>query len=122
TQVDNLVAASEHIGYVLDTYGSWEETIREVGFVITADHAQSAVSDQKDHIIDFDDVLADFTRVPPGKGRDRFEDQDLALAGNGRAAFVYTAPCRRDELSEAVVQALVQLPGVDQGIWRGEGG
>ena len=118
TQVENLITASEHIGYVLDTFGSWEETARRVGFVVTADHAQSPVADDKEHIIDFDDVLADFSRVPPGRGSDPFDGKDLAVAGNGRAAFVYTAPGRRDELIGPVVKALLQSPGVDQAMWR----
>ena len=118
TQVGNLIAASEHIAYVLDTFGSWEQTLHRVGFVLTADHAQSPIADDKDHVIDFDDVLADFTMVPPGRGQDRFEGKDLAVAGNGRAAFVYAAPGRRDELIEPVVKAVLQSPGVDQAIWR----
>src|ERR687887_1419286 len=64
TQVGNLIAASEHIAYVLDTFGSWESTLQRVGFVLTADHAQSPIANDEDHIIDFDDVLADFARVP----------------------------------------------------------
>ena len=118
TQVDNLVAAGEHIAYVLETFGSWEETLARVGFVITADHAQSPIEDDKDHIVDFDDVLADFDRVEPGKGKDPFDGNDLAVCGNGRAAFVYTAPGRRDELLDAVVKAVLQSTGVDQALWR----
>jgi predicted AlkP superfamily pyrophosphatase or phosphodiesterase len=118
TQTENLIQASEHIGYVLDTFGSWEETLDRVGFVITADHGQSAIFDDDEHIIDFDDVLADFTRVVTGKGEDRFGGNDLAVCGNGRAAFVYAAPGRREELVEPVVKAVLQSPGVDQALWR----
>jgi len=118
TQVDNLVAAGEHIGYVLDTFGSWEQTAERVGFVLTADHAQSPVANDKEHVIDFDEVLADFSRIEPGKGPDPFDGKDLAVAGNGRAAFIYAAPGRRDELVEPVVKAVLQSPGVDQAMWR----
>ena len=118
TQVDNLIQASEHIGTVLDVYGSWERTLQEVGFVLTADHAQSPIADDDEHIIDFDDVLADFARVGHGKGEDPFEGNDLAVAGNGRAAFVYLAEDRREELREPVVKAVLQSPGVDQVMWR----
>jgi predicted AlkP superfamily pyrophosphatase or phosphodiesterase len=118
TQVGNLIVASEHIGYVLDTFGSWESTLQKVGFVLTADHAQSPIADDDEHIIDFDDVLADFARVPPGKGQNRFDGKDVAVAGNGRAAFVYAAPGRRDELIEPLVKAMLQSPGVDQAMWR----
>jgi Type I phosphodiesterase / nucleotide pyrophosphatase len=118
TQVDNLIAAGEHIGYVLETFGSWERTLQKVGFVVTADHAQSPIGNDKDHIIDFDDVLADFGRVQPGKGEDRFEGKDLAVCGNGRAAYIYAAPGRRNDLLEPVVKAVLQSPGVDQAMWR----
>ena len=118
TQVDNLVRASEHIGSVLDTFGDWDRTLREVGFVLTANHGQTPIGGDAEHVIDFDDVLADFRQVEPGKGRDPFEGRDLAVCGNGRAAFVYLAPDRRDELRGPVAAALLGSPGVDQVMWR----
>ncbi|MFN2589247.1 MAG: alkaline phosphatase family protein [Actinomycetota bacterium] len=118
TQVDNLVRASELIGHVLEALGSWERTVDEIGFVLTADHGQSAVIKDDDHFIDLDEVLDGFRLLDPKRGPDRFDDQDLAQCGNGRAGYIYLHPERAGELVRPVVDALLQHPGMDQVLWR----
>ena len=118
SQVDNLISADEHIRYVLDTYDSWEETLDRVGFVVTADHAQSPISGEADHIIDLHDPLDGFTHVSTGRGKEPFEDRDLAWAGNGRVGFVYLNTDRKEALLPAVTRALGDHPGIDQVMWR----
>jgi Type I phosphodiesterase / nucleotide pyrophosphatase len=118
SQVDNLAEADEHIRYVLEAFDSWEQALDQVGFVITADHAQSPISDAENHIIKLDDVLADFSRVSPKRGKEMFDGQDLAGAGNGRVAFIYLNEERRRTLSEPVSRTLLECRGVDQVMWH----
>lgn len=118
SQVDNLAAADEHVAYVLDAFDSWEQAVEEVGFVVTADHAQSPISSNEDHILDLNEVLSDFRRVSPKRGKERFKDNDLAAAGNGRIGFIYLNESRREALRPAVVDTLVSTDGVDQVMWR----
>jgi hypothetical protein len=118
SQLDNLAAADEHLRYVLDGFDSWERALDEVGFVVTADHAQSPVSDDKDHILDLDEVLADFRRVEPKKGKEPFRHADLAAAGNGRVGFVYLNEHRKEKLRGPVVETLDRTEGIDQVMWR----
>jgi hypothetical protein len=120
SQVDNLAEADEHIAHVLDAFPSWEQALDEVGFVITADHAQSPISNEKDHILDLNDVLADFERVQPDSEDENFGGKDLAAAGNGRVGFVYLNETRKARLREPVVRALLETTGVDQVMWRDE--
>lgn len=122
SQVDNLIAADAHLATVLDAYGSWDATFDRVGFVLTADHSQSPVADDDDHILDLDEILDGFERVSPGRGREPFDGADLAAAGNGRVAFVYLAEGRRELLRAPVAGALLQEPGIDQVMWRAGGG
>jgi hypothetical protein len=117
-QPKSLTEADEQIAYVLDTYGSWEETADRVGFVVTADHSQSPVSDREDHIIDLTDVLSDFSQIRYGKGKERFGRNDLAAAGNGRVAFVYLNEARKSKLRMPVARTLAEHPGIDQVMWR----
>lgn len=117
-QLDSLAKADENIAYVLDSFGSWEETLSNVHFVVTADHSQSPISNEDDHILDLCEVLADFTQVRTNRGTEPFEDNDLAVAGNGRVAFVYLNENRRDALIEQVGKTLLAHPGVDQVMWR----
>ena len=118
SQVDSLIEADEHIAYVLDGFDSWEEAVEQVGFVVTADHSQSPISDDPEHIIDLFDVLDGFKVVKPDKGKEPFRKKDVALAGNGRVAFFYLDPARRDRLVRPVANALLECPGVDQVMWR----
>jgi hypothetical protein len=121
SQVESLAEADDQVAYVLDTFGSWEEAVDEIGWVVASDHSQSPVSDEKDHILDLDEILDDFSRVEPGKGEEPFEDNDVACAGNGRVGFVYLNEGRKDVLRSPVVDALAESPGIDQVIWKESG-
>ncbi|MDQ3646888.1 MAG: alkaline phosphatase family protein [Actinomycetota bacterium] len=120
SQLDNLADADEKIANVLETFGSWEETLSKVGFVITADHSQSPISDEKDHILEFGDLLGDFRLLKPGRGAEPFKRNEAAAAGNGRVGFVYLNERRKAKLFEPVIGTLLQEPGVDQVMWRDE--
>lgn len=117
SQVDNLVAADEHLAYVLESLGSWERTAEEVGFVVTSDHSQSPIADADDHVLDLGDLLGDFSQVRPRRGKERFGDNDLAVAGNGRVGFVYLNEKRRQDLRRNVVRTLADAPSTDQVMW-----
>jgi hypothetical protein len=118
SQVDNLVQADEHLAYVLETHGSWEATLARTEFVVTADHSQSPISDQDDHILDLSEILGDFSQVRPAKGKEPFENNDLAAAGNGRVGFIYLNENRVRDLRAPVVRTLLEERGVDQVMWK----
>jgi hypothetical protein len=118
SQVDNLATADEHVAHVLDAFPSWEQTLEEVGFVITADHSQSPISNEKDHVLDVNEVFADFSRVEPSADDESFGDRDLAAAGNGRVGFIYLNDDRKQLLRERVVRTLLGTTGIDQVMWR----
>lgn len=121
-QVDSLAKADEHIAYVLDSFPTWEQAIDEVGFVVTADHSQSPIGDDDDHVFDLGIALDDFSQVRPRpRGKETFEDKDIAVCGNGRVAFVYLNEDRRTALLAPVVRAVGQLRGIDQVMWRMDG-
>jgi hypothetical protein len=117
SQVDNLAAADAHLAYVLESLGSWDRTADEVGFVVTSDHSQSPIADDDDHVCDLGDILDGFSQVRPGRGKERFGDNDIAAAGNGRVGFVYLNEARKAALRPAVVSALLEHPGTDQVMW-----
>jgi hypothetical protein len=117
SQTDNLAEADRHIAEVLGAYDTWEETLARVGFVVTADHSQSPVSEDKERILDMGEVLDEFEQVRPGK-HETFEDRDIAVCGNGRASFVYLNESRKAFLLPKVIRSLNQCEGVDQVMWR----
>jgi hypothetical protein len=125
SQVDNLERADAHIANVLDAFGSWEETLSKVGFVVTADHSQSPIADDEDHVLDVNEILGDFSRVEAGGTgeagrREEFGDRDVAAAGNGRVGFVYLNEDRRGTLLHPVANTLASTRGIDQVMWRDE--
>ena len=122
SQLENLVAADEHIAFVLDAFPSWDQACDEVGFVITADHAQSPISDEEDHILGFPEMLDDFKLIRPKPGKERMDGKDLAAAGNGRVGFVYLNEKRSKKLHAPVARALSAAEGIDQVIWREKDG
>ena len=122
SQPESLAEADRHIAEVLDAFDSWEQALEEVGFVVTADHSQSPVSDRKEHIVDFDRVLDDFRLVRRGRGKERFGRADLAWAGNGRVVFFYLHPERRERVRAPLLETLGAVEGIDQVLQRVEGG
>lgn len=118
SQVENIIEADAHVAHVLDAFDSWEQAVEEVGFVVTADHAQSPISDEEDHILHLDDILSDFKRVAPNRGKERFGDNEVAAAGNGRVGFIYLNESRKESLREQVVHTLRSTRGIDQVMWR----
>jgi hypothetical protein len=117
-QIDSLATADEHIAHVLDAYGSWEETLAKVGFVVTADHSQSPISDEADHICSLEEILGDFKQVRAKRGKEPFGKSDVALAGNGRVGFVYLDERKKAKLLQPVIDALDEHVAIDQVIWR----
>jgi hypothetical protein len=117
-QLDALADADKNIAFVLDTYGSWEETLQKVGFVVTADHSQSPISDQDDHIASLEDILDDFSQVRTKRGKEQFGRCDVALAGNGRVGFIYLNEEKKDRLLQPVIEKLAEHVAIDQVIWR----
>jgi hypothetical protein len=118
SQVDNLIEADKHLAYVLDAFDSWEQAVEEVGWVLTADHSQSPISDDKERICDLSEVLDDFKQVRPEKGKEHFKRNDLACAGNGRVGFIYLNESRRDLLQGPAIETLMEHPSIDQVMWR----
>ncbi|MDQ4064583.1 MAG: alkaline phosphatase family protein, partial [Actinomycetota bacterium] len=118
SQVDNLATADKHLAYVLETFGSWEETCERVGFIMTSDHSQSPISSESDHIIDLCEVLDGLSCVEPGRGKEPFGRKDLAVCGNGRVGFIYLNEARRERLRPAVIDALSEHVSIDQIMWR----
>jgi predicted AlkP superfamily pyrophosphatase or phosphodiesterase len=118
SQTESLAKADEHLAFVLDTFGSWEETLAKVEFVVTSDHSQSPISNEDDHILDLTEILDGFKQVRNKRGKERFGKNDVASAGNGRVAFIYLNTKRRDELCEPVATTLLAAEGIDQVMWR----
>ncbi|MDQ4095042.1 MAG: alkaline phosphatase family protein [Actinomycetota bacterium] len=118
SQVDSLAEADKHIAHVLDAFDSWERALEEVGWVVAADHSQTPIADDDDHILDFADLLDEFSQVKPDSGKEPFEDNDVACAGNGRVGFVYLNETRKERLRAPVVEALLRERGIDQVMWR----
>jgi hypothetical protein len=120
SQVDSLAEADEHVGHVLDAFPSWEQAIADVGFVVTADHSQSPVLNDDDHVFQLEDVLADFHAVDPSRGEEPLEGDgcDLACAGNGRLGFVYLNSDRKSFLHSSIVKTLAECPGIDQVMFK----
>jgi hypothetical protein len=121
SQVDSLADTDRHIAHVLDAFGSWDRALEDVGFVVTADHSQSPVSDEKDHVIDLTEVLDDFELVSPRRGKERFHNHDLASAGNGRVAFFYLNPSRPHRLKGRLIKTLREVDAIDQVMWTEDG-
>ncbi|MQB01220.1 MAG: hypothetical protein GEU78_13165 [Actinobacteria bacterium] len=118
SQTENIIAEDEHVAYVLDAFDSWEQACDEVGFVITADHAQSPVSDEEEHILEPAEMLDDFKLLRPKRGKERMDGRDLAAAGNGRVGFFYLNQDRAKKLHRPVTDTLLSCDGIDQVMWR----
>jgi Type I phosphodiesterase / nucleotide pyrophosphatase len=118
SQTESLVEADAHVAHVLDSFDSWEQALDEVGWVVVSDHSQSPIENDDDHILDLNEVLDDFETLDSGRGKEPFEDNDVACAGNGRVGFLYLNESRKGDLLRPVADTLCSQHGIDQVIWR----
>jgi hypothetical protein len=117
-QIDSLAEADENLQHVFDGFDSWEQAIEEVGWVVTADHSQSPVMDDDDHVFALEDVCEEFEKVDPSRGEEPMDGRDMAIAGNGRLGFVYLSPDRKSLLHSSVVACLEEADGIDQVMYQ----
>lgn len=77
--------ADQALQKLLNSYGSWEEAVEEVTWVVMGDSGQSAIKEEKETaLIDLNELLKGYTFLERGK-----ENAQLAIAVNERMAYIY---------------------------------
>lgn len=77
--------ADQAIQEMLGSFGSWEEAIQEVTWIVLGDSGQSSVKEKKEMgLIDLNDLLKGYTFWERGK-----ENVQMAIAINERMAYIY---------------------------------
>lgn len=114
--VDVLMAIDEQLSKLFAVYGGLDEMLKEVAIIITGDHSQSDLfSNPHERTIRLQEVLHDFTLVPPGEKWEHAED--VLACTNMRAAQIYLK--QPDTQRDKVIEALLKCERIDQVIWRG---
>ncbi|GEB32913.1 alkaline phosphatase family protein [Brevibacillus parabrevis] len=86
--IDGIENADKALQSLLDTFGSWDQAVEEVRWIVMGDSAQSAVkADRQAAIIDLRSLLAPFL-IPPISRPPQANDQ-VVIAANERMAYVY---------------------------------
>ncbi|WP_342567660.1 alkaline phosphatase family protein [Psychrobacillus sp. FSL K6-4046] len=77
--------ADQALQELLNSFGSWEDAVEEVTWVVLGDSGQSAVKEEKETaLIDLNKLLKGYTFLERGK-----ENAQLAIAVNERMAYIY---------------------------------
>lgn len=77
--------ADQALQELFNSFGSWEEAVQEVTWIVLGDSGQSAVKEEKETaLIDLNELLKGYTFLERGK-----ESAQLAIAVNERMAYIY---------------------------------
>ena len=114
--IEALIELDEKFGKIYEAFGGLEAMLEEVCVVLTADHSQSMIGEDKEKAgIHLDEVLAGFALADAGEPWDG--DDQLMVCPNMRAAQIYFHRPDVEQL-ERVVHQLLTDPRVDQVMWR----
>ena len=111
-QVSSIAAADRQLERLMHAGGGPDAFLEEHAVIVTSDHSQALVAER----IRLDLALDGFHIASPSAARS--VGAELALSPSQRSAMVYALDLeRRDELVRGVVDALVDLQGVDLVMW-----
>lgn len=82
-----LFHVDRQIQQLLDSYGSWEQAIKQNVIIITGDHGQTRIEQGDEYNIDLDRLLQAYTLLPLGKKVN--PAHQLVVCNNERMAYVY---------------------------------
>jgi len=118
TAVATLIHLDQRLGEFIDAYGGLEALLADVCVIVTADHSQSAMVDDKEKAaIRLDQILADCHLAQVGQPWQA--NDELMACPNMRAVQFYFK--QFDESSfHNVMARLLADPRVDQVIWPAE--
>lgn len=102
---------------LLDSFGSWEQALEKVTWIICGDSGQTAtLPPEKDPVIPLHKLLKGYQRLQPGKKTT--PDTELVLCVNARMAYIYALkPTVR---IPDLVTDLKEEPRIDLLSWREE--
>ncbi len=116
--IDTVIELDEKIGRIIEQFGGLDRMLEEVCLVVTGDHSQSNVVDEKnDPGIKLDELLGSFSIASPGEP---MEDSDnLVICPNLRSAQIYFHSPTQNRLRR-VTESLLSDQRIDQVIWSGD--
>jgi hypothetical protein len=114
--VTALEDVDTRLGELFSLYGGIEQFLAEFCLVLTGDHSQSNMLDDKETAaIQLDELLADFSIAEPGKSWEG--DDQLIVCPDMRSAQLYFRTLTSAKL-EQVIKQLLRDDRIDQLIWR----
>ncbi|MFC4077820.1 alkaline phosphatase family protein [Salinithrix halophila] len=88
SEIEGVRKLDQHIGELLDAFGSWEQALQGAIWVVCGDSGQTGVlSSGKDPVIPLHHLFEGYQLLQPGKTAD--SETEIALCVNERSAFVY---------------------------------
>ena len=111
-QVTSIAAADRQIERMMHAGGGPDQFLEDHAVVVTSDHSQALIEER----IRLDLALEDFHVATPSASAS--VGAELALSPAQRSAMIYALDLeRRDELVARVVDAVIELEGVDLAMW-----
>ncbi|MCB0196124.1 MAG: alkaline phosphatase family protein [Anaerolineae bacterium] len=106
----------KHLGTLFDIYGGVEKLLSEVCIVLTGDHAQSDMFEDKEELeIRLDELLSGFSIAPAGQPWS--DDDQLVICPDMRCAQIYFKDLAPKQV-EHILALLIADKRVDQLIWQ----
>ncbi len=99
---------------ILNLFGSWEEALDYLAFIIVGDHSQTLIGKSRRHLIDLQELLGDFGQLGLGK---HYRGESLVISPNERMAIL-DFPNEDAITREKAVKILAQDYRIGQIMWK----
>lgn len=113
----SLARVDRQLQKIMNCFGSWPEALERNMFIITGDHSQSLVQNNREHMVNLTEIFNGFSLV---KLDEQDGDGDIAVCINERMCHIYFLN-QSGPLTGEVLKAAIGAPGIDQIAWRENG-
>ncbi|WP_018133288.1 alkaline phosphatase family protein [Effusibacillus pohliae] len=109
---NTLIRVDQRIQQILNAFGSWEAAVDQCVFIVTGDHGQTRIGNEREFNIDLDRLLEPFRVLQLGE---ELRDHDLVVCNNERMTYLYPQNLERQE---AILQQLTSESRIDLIAWK----
>jgi len=111
--VKSLIKVDKLIKELLNTFGTWEQAIKQNTFIVVGDHGQTKIGNCQKFNIDVDEYLKEFNLVRIGKKVQ--SDSEVIIANNERMVYIY--PIKK-HINAAIRAIFLKESRIDFVAWK----
>jgi predicted AlkP superfamily pyrophosphatase or phosphodiesterase len=108
-----LIRVDQHIQKILQSFGTWEEALKQNIIIVTSDHGQTRVGKEEQYNIDLDQLLQQYDVLALGEKVGKHHQ--VVVCNNERMAYLYPL---QTGIQEQLIDELKKESRIDLLAWK----